>query len=75
GLRISTLGNWGKPPTIVEGINAVIGVKTSGEVIAYSLDELGMPKSRVTIERKEGYRAVTISNIYGTIWYEVNIIR
>ncbi|MEM3979854.1 MAG: hypothetical protein QXF79_01190 [Ignisphaera sp.] len=75
GLRISTLGNWGKPPTIVEGINAVIAFKLGGEIIVYSLDELGLPKNRVATGRTENYRAIIISNTYGTIWYEVNIVR
>ncbi|ADM27348.1 hypothetical protein Igag_0510 [Ignisphaera aggregans DSM 17230] len=75
GLKITTFGNWGRPPTIVEGINATIMIKTQYNAFAYVLDSRGLPRERIDMISSEGYRALYINNTYSTIWYEINIFR
>lgn len=71
GDRITTLGVWGTAPTIAEGIPAKITFRTSKEIKAYALNNLGLPAREISMEISRNYRSVFIGSIYKTIWYEI----
>lgn len=62
----TTVGrDWGRPPSLVEGIAA--GITVPGAVNAWSLDEWGQRKAGVSLRNG----AVEIGPQYQTLWYEV----
>jgi hypothetical protein len=65
--------NWGKAPSLVEGIPARITLPLPAkEVEAWTLDERGQRKARLAIESDANDRAVLILGPqYETLWYEV----
>jgi len=66
--------NWGKAPSLVEGISARIIVPLSAKKArAWALDERGEHKGQLLLEPNDGGHAVlVISPQYKTVWYEVD---
>lgn len=71
--RVTVRNNWGRAPSLVEGIPAriTLPMPASG-VPVYALDERGGRKARVPVGRDTTGRAVfEIGAQYRTLWYEV----
>ena len=71
----STVGrDWGKAPTLVEGISATITFPGVGNrVRAWSLDEYGQRIGEIPVRDANGGTLIEIDGKYGTLWYEVEI--
>ena len=71
--RSSVGGNWGKAPSLVEGIPAHITLPMPArQVEAWTLDERGQRKTKLAVETNDGGHAVlVISPLHKTLWYEV----
>jgi hypothetical protein len=65
--------NWGKAPSLVEGIRARITLPVPARRIqAWSLDERGQRKTVIPVQADgSGNAVVTIGPGYQTLWYEV----
>lgn len=71
--RVTLRNNWGRAPSLVEGIPARITLPMPASAVqVYALDERGGRKARVPVGRDASGRAVVeIGPQYGTLWYEV----
>lgn len=65
--------DWGRPPTLVEGISAVITLPLPARgVQAWALDERGQRKTELHVTSDAGGQAVlTLGPQWQTLWYEV----
>ncbi|MEM4868590.1 MAG: hypothetical protein QXK54_07225 [Ignisphaera sp.] len=70
GRKISNFGNWGRGPTIVEGIEATISIKTNRNIIAWSLDNIGRKTRSLTVVTRQEYKDILLLPTHGTIWYQ-----
>ncbi|MEM0026464.1 MAG: beta-galactosidase [Ignisphaera sp.] len=73
GRRISTFSNWGSAPTIVEGIEATITIKTNRNVMCWSLDNVGRKTRMLSTTQSGNYWKINISPTYNTLLYEMVI--
>lgn len=66
--------DWGRAPSLVEGIPARIILPYPAEKVeAWALDEKGMRKQRIEVERDEkGKAVISIGPQWQTLWYEVS---
>lgn len=66
--------DWGKAPSLVEGIPARITLPyPADKVEAWALDEKGMRKQRIEVGRDErGMAVISIGPQWRTLWYEVS---
>ena len=71
--RSSCGRDWGRPPTLVEGIPAVLTLPLSAQVTrAWALDERGQRKIQLPVGTDSNGRAVLeIGPQWQTLWYEV----
>ncbi len=71
--RVTVRENWGRAPSLVEGIPARITLPLPASAVqVYALDERGGRKARVSVGRDSTGRAVfEIGAQYRTLWYEV----
>jgi len=67
--------NWGKPPSLVEGIPARITLPYSADrVEAWALDEKGNRKEKIEVGKDEkGNAVIEIGERWRTLWYEVAV--
>jgi hypothetical protein len=67
--------NWGKPPSLVEGIPARITLPYSADrVEAWALDERGNRKEKIEVGKDEkGNAVIEIGERWRTLWYEVAV--
>lgn len=64
--------NWGRAPTLCEGIGAAISLKAQlGGYRLYALDGKGKRKSEVPVKFDEGVLHFSIGPEYETLWYEI----
>ena len=65
--------NWGKAPSLVEGIQARITLPMPAQQVeAWTLDERGQRKARLAVDPDADGRAIlVIGPQYETLWYEV----
>jgi len=65
--------DWGRPPTLVEGVSAVITLPLPARgVQAWALDERGQRKTELHVASDAGGQAVlTLGPQWQTLWYEV----
>lgn len=65
--------DWGKPPSLVEGIPAKITLPLpSKQVQAWALDERGERKAKLPVQADEsGNAIIAIGPKWRTLWYEV----
>src|SRR5690606_8633175 len=61
--------NWGKRPSLVEGVPAKIVFTGKGNYRAWALDETG--QRRVEVPMKDG--SLQIGPEHRTLWYEVGV--
>ena len=71
--RNSVGTQWGKAPSLVEGIQAEIGFPSGVKVTgAWALDEKGARGKEVPVETRDDQRPrLRISREYRTLWYLV----
>ena len=67
--------NWGRAPSLVEGIRARITIPYPAErVEVWSLDEKGERKEKMEVEKDEkGMAVIRIGPRWQTLWYEVAV--
>jgi hypothetical protein len=65
--------NWGKPPSLVEGIGATITLPLQAKrVQAWALDERGQRKAKIQVTADaSGNAVIRIAPQWQTLWYEV----
>ncbi|MEM2408287.1 MAG: beta-galactosidase, partial [Ignisphaera sp.] len=73
GLKLTTYRDMGRAPTITEGIEATITIKTSNRATAYALDNIGKRKSSLSVTTSGGNQVISIGSSYQTLWYEVTM--
>jgi hypothetical protein len=64
---ISVGRNWGKRPSLVEGVPARIELPGSGKLRAWALDERGQRRAEVSVEGS----TIAIGPDHRTLWYEI----
>jgi hypothetical protein len=70
--RTSVGDQWGKGPTIAEGIPAEIALRTDArQAKVYALDGTGARLKSVPSQLKEGRLSFHIGPEYQTLWYEI----
>ncbi|MCS7310474.1 MAG: hypothetical protein NZ741_09660, partial [Armatimonadetes bacterium] len=71
--RVTVRDNWGRAPSLVEGISARITLPMPASAVqVYALDGRGGRTVRVPVGRTaDGKAVVEIGPQYGTLWYEV----
>ncbi|MFA0760404.1 MAG: hypothetical protein HZLCBSQH_000498 [Candidatus Fervidibacterota bacterium] len=67
--------NWGKPPSLVEGIPAKIALPFPAKrVQAWALDEKGQRKEQIPVDSDpNGNATLSIGPQWRTLWYEVAV--
>ncbi len=69
-----TASNWGTSPVYVEGIPAVITMRSNPDKTkCYALDERGERKQEILVEADNGNSKIEISPKHQTIWYEMEV--
>jgi hypothetical protein len=65
--------NWGKPPSLVEGVPATVTLPLPAKrVQAWALDERGQRKSQIPVNADpSGNAVIRIGPQWQTLWYEV----
>jgi hypothetical protein len=67
----TTVGrDWGRPPSLVEGIAAELVVPSAG-VSAWALDEKGARREEVPVSAAGGASTVMLGPRWRTLWYEI----
>jgi hypothetical protein len=70
----STVGkDWGKAPSLVEGIAAKISLPLLKNAKAWTLDERGQRKTDVPIEQTNSRTQVELSPAKQTLWWELEV--
>jgi hypothetical protein len=62
-------GNWGKSPTVAEGIPAQLIFKGMDQFIVHALDPAGNPGSEVPVSNRGDDHIFGIGAQYRTLWY------
>jgi hypothetical protein len=66
--------NWGKAPSLVEGVAATITLPApAGRVRAWALDERGARGKAIIPKGVDGRAALAVGPEFKTVWYEVEI--
>lgn len=65
------VGDWGEGPTIIEGLNVTVKVKTLRNVEVWALDSVGNRKARVPVSVDGEYKVFKVVSSLETIWYEI----
>ncbi|RYD82686.1 MAG: hypothetical protein EOP84_09050 [Verrucomicrobiaceae bacterium] len=61
--------DWGKKPSLVEGVPATVKLPTGGKLRAWALDERGQRRGEIPVN--EG--ALNVGPEHKTLWYEVAV--
>jgi hypothetical protein len=70
----TTVGkDWGKAPSLVEGIAAKISIPPLKNAKAWTLDERGQRKTEVPIEQTNSRTQVELSPTQQTLWWELEV--
>ena len=72
--QITLHDQWGREPTLCEGISAHITLPTSPErVKCYPLDESGNRRAAIPVGRNQNHADVQLDPQHKTLWYEIEI--
>ncbi len=71
--RITCRTEWGRPPTLTEGISAKIRIRSAGNIEVWALDNRGRRVKQVPVSTEGEYKVFIIRPEYETIWYEVAV--
>ncbi len=66
-------GDWGRAPTLVEGVAARFALATSRPVAVWALDERGQRRERVPVTAAGGFARWEIGPAHRTLWYELHV--
>jgi hypothetical protein len=70
----SVSNNWGKAPTIIEVIPAMIDLPfASANTKVWILDETGQRKTEVGVSDNNGRARIVLNGATATLWYEVEV--
>jgi hypothetical protein len=69
--KTSVTPDWGKAPSLVEGVPATISLPSNGKLQAWALDERGRRKGRVPVGNADGKASIKISPEQKTLWWEI----
>ncbi|HEV3121719.1 MAG TPA: hypothetical protein VGY53_07445, partial [Isosphaeraceae bacterium] len=74
--KTSVGSDWGKAPTLVEGITARIALPGAARgTTAWSLDERGQRKRAMPVGEAGGRALLELGPKYQTLWYEIEVGR
>lgn len=65
--------DWGKAPSLVEGIAAKISLPSLANAKAWALDGLGQRKAEVPLEHANGRTQIELSPAQQTLWWEIEV--
>ncbi|MEM3138440.1 MAG: hypothetical protein QW760_07975, partial [Thermofilaceae archaeon] len=65
------VGDWGEGPTIIEGLNATLKIKTSKNIEVWALDNNGNRRAKVPVSTDGEYKVFRVVSDFETIWYEI----
>jgi hypothetical protein len=65
--------DWGKSPSLVEGIAAKISLPSLANAKAWALDGLGQRKTEVPLEQSNGRTQIELSPAQQTLWWEIEV--
>jgi len=65
------VGDWGRGPTVIEGLEATVKLRVSREVKVWALDNIGNRKLKVPVTSNGEFKVFRVSQEHETIWYEV----
>ena len=65
------VGDWGRGPTVIEGLEVTVRLRVSGEVEVWALDNIGNRKFKVPVTSNGEFKVFRVSPEHETIWYEV----
>ncbi len=72
--RTSVGRNWGKAPSLVEGIPAIVTLPTGDRIVkAWALNDRGARWKELPVVSTNGATTIEIGPAYQTLWYEVEI--
>jgi hypothetical protein len=72
--RDSVGRNWGRAPSLVEGIPARLTLPVEAEKVrCWALDECGQRGKAVTVRAADGKPVLDIGPAYRTLWYEIEL--
>ncbi len=67
-----TLGkDWGKAPSVVEGVPAQVSFASNQKLKAWALDERGQRGQEVPLQAENGQLTLDLSPEHKTLWYEL----
>ena len=74
GENATVHNNWGRPPSLVEGIPGEITLPVpAARVQAWALDPQGQRAAEVAVTETEGHAVLAIGPQHQTLWYEVAV--
>jgi hypothetical protein len=65
------VGDWGRGPTVVEGLEVTVRLRTPEDIEVWALDNVGNRKLRVPVATDGEYKVFKVGPEYETIWYEI----
>jgi hypothetical protein len=66
--------DWGRRPSLVEGIPATITLPVAARQIrAWSLDDRGQRRGELAAREERGHAVIAIGPEHRTLWYEIEI--
>lgn len=65
------VGDWGRGPTVVEGLEVTVRLRASGDVEVWALDNVGNRKHRVPVAADGEFKVFKVGPEHETIWYEI----
>jgi hypothetical protein len=65
--------DWGRAPSLVEGINAKITLPAIQGAKAWTLDGTGQRKAELPITWNNGHMQIDLSNTQKTLWWEIAV--
>jgi hypothetical protein len=65
------VGDWGRGPTVVEGLEVTVRLRVPEDIEVWTLDNVGNRKLRVPVATDGEYKVFKVGPEYETIWYEI----
>jgi hypothetical protein len=66
-------GDWGKSPTMAEGIPARLTFKGKDKISVYALDPAGNKGREILVNKSGGELSFGIGAQYKTLWYLITV--
>lgn len=65
------IGDWGEGPTIIEGLNATVKIRTPKNIEVWALDNVGNRQIKVLVLTDGEYKVFKVTSDLEAIWYEI----